>query len=108
LKLQFSIDGTQEAHNQCRYNNCGKGSFDAAWTALNHYRATYDKDVHVLMTVDPANVKYLSESVIFLYDNAFMNIHINLNYEHDWNKTEAKLYYENLIDIADYCIKHNM
>jgi len=60
------------------------------------------------MTVDPANVKYLSESVIFLYDNAFMNIHINLNYEHDWNKTEAKLYYENLIDIADYCIKHNM
>jgi len=83
--VSLSIDGTEQAHNIGRVDRDGHGSYEAADRALRLLAAA-GKPFAVYSVITPVNVKYLADSIAFLW-NAGARIIINtVDYTADWTE----------------------
>lgn len=108
ISFNISIDGNKALHDACRIQPTGEGSYDVAMTALNHYNRTYSKERNSKMTLAPANISYLFDSVVDFIQHGMTNINLNCVFEEGWTVETAKLEYEQLKKLADYLIDNDL
>lgn len=108
ISFNISIDGNKALHDACRIQPTGEGSYDVAMTALNHYNRTYSKERNSKMTLAPANISYLFDSVVDFIQHGMTNINLNCVFEEGWTVETAKVEYEQLKKLADYLIDNDL
>ena len=108
ISFNVSIDGNKALHDACRIQPTGEGSYDVAMTALNHYNRTYSKERNSKMTLAPANISYLFDSVVDFIQHGMTNINLNCVFEEGWTVETAKVEYEQLKELADYIIDNDL
>lgn len=106
--FNISIDGNKELHDACRIQPNGEGSYDISMMALNHYNKWHTPERNSKMTLAPANMKYLFESVKSFIENGMMTINVNCVFEEGWTKETALLEYNELKKLADYVLENDL
>lgn len=107
LSLSVSIDGPKEMHDACRVFPDGRGSFDLAKAAQDHYNSTHREPLGTKATVSWENMPFLDTTIQYYIDQGYKQIHANTVYEENWTPEQAKLFYEKLKKIADILLKNN-
>lgn len=108
ISFNISIDGNKELHDACRIQPNGEGSYDIDIMALNHFNANYTPERNSKMTLAPSNIKYLYDSVIDFIKNGMRCINLNCVFEEGWDQKTAKIEYDQLKELADYLIDHDL
>ena len=107
LSLTVSVDGPKEVHDACRVFYNGEGSFSYAIDAMADMCNTFNLK-NTKATIAPENVSHLSQIVKFFYEGyGFSSIMLNCTYEGPWTTQYAKILYDELIKISDYCYEHD-
>lgn len=103
ISLTVSIDGPKEIHDACRKDYNGEGSFDRAVAAMKHYKRYFNPEIFrdTKATIAPENLKNLNTVIDFFIENDVDMIFINPVYETKWTIEQAKIYYNELIKLAD-------
>jgi radical SAM peptide maturase (CXXX-repeat target family) len=108
ISFNISIDGNKELHDACRIQPNGEGTYDIDMMALNHYATHYNPERNSKMTLAPANIKYLYDSVVDFISKGMRIINLNCVFEEGWNQSTAKEEYFQLKKLADYIIDNDM
>jgi radical SAM peptide maturase (CXXX-repeat target family) len=108
VSFGISLDGCKGLHDMCRVFPDGTGSYDLAEAGCKHYMANFDSNMLTKLTVAPANITWLYEAFLNLYDLGYRVIHANCVYEKGWEIEHAKILYEQLKKIADHIIENDL
>ena len=109
LSLSISIDGNKELHDSCRVDLEGKGTYDRAIAAMDHYVKKYNlPSIPSKMTIAPGNVEQLATAVISMIEHGYTEINCNTVFEEGWAIDHAKIYYKQLKLLADYIIENDL
>lgn len=111
VSIGITIDGNKELHDSCRVFPDGSGSYDIVvksvrkWLEINNSPSTK-------LTLSPENINYLFDAVLNLWNLGISIIYSNCVFEEGWNMKHAKIFYDQLMKLADYSIdnelyKHN-
>lgn len=106
LSLTISFDGNKEFHNSCRKDFQGNGTYNQVLQAVLNYYQLFNIFPNNKITISPDNLKYLSSSVISLFELGYNFLPANCIHEHKWTILEAQIYYQELKEIADYLLIH--
>lgn len=105
----ITLDGDKEIHDRCRVFPDGKGSFDMAVAAEEHYVSHFGghegRDTKV--TIAPENLKDVNRIIKFFVEKGKKIIHANTVYEAEWSIEQAKVFYAELKKMADYLLERN-
>ena len=104
LSFSVSVDGCKELHDACRVFPDGSGSYDKAMEAVRHYRDVIGGDMGSKMTIAPGNITYTAQAVKSLLENGYREIFMNCVYEEGWTLEHARIFYRELLAVADYII----
>lgn len=109
ISLTVSIDGPKILHDACRKDFQGNGSFDRAISAMRHYRDNYQEGLlqTIKVTIAPENLPYLDQIFSFFLDEHAQSLHANPIFEHNWTIEEGKLYYKQLILLANRLLQNS-
>ena len=107
VSFGITIDGPKEIHDACRVYHDGKGNFDDAYRAMMHYREHYSRDPDTKVTIAPENLHNLNQIVNFFVERDIKLIHANCAYEPEWTVEHAKLFYNELKNMADTLLNLN-
>jgi uncharacterized protein len=88
LHVALSHDGVREAHDRCRADEDGEGTFDSLLPKLEMLVARQPY-APVMMTVNPETVEWFAASAHWLQSVGVQYLVVSLNYAGDW--TDAKL-----------------
>ena len=108
ISFNISIDGNKELHDSCRIQPNGEGSYDISMAALNHFNSHFSSERNSKMTLAPANIKYLFDSVVDFINHGMTSINLNCVFEEGWNQETAKTEYEQLKKLADYLLDNDL
>lgn len=108
LFLTISIDGNKELHDKCRIDNFGKGTYDKAIAAVQHYKKYYNTQINTKLTLVPENLLFLYDAIIDLIDKGYTQIHANCAFENLWHIQDAQNLYDQMTLISDYLINNNL
>lgn len=106
ISLTFTLDGPKEIHDTCRIYPNGKGNFDDAFKAHQHFSKTYYQLTDTKVTIAPENLQYLNTIIDFFAKNKIYDIHANCIYEYSWTVELARIFYNQLIILADKMLKN--
>lgn len=102
VSLGISIDGPKHIHDRCRVYPDGKGSFDIAYKAFEHYAQNYGQLAGTKVTIARGNLDNLQEIVKFFLDRGVVWLNANCVFEEDWQLEDAQKFYKELKSLADY------
>ena len=108
LGLNISIDGTKELHDAARLDLNGKGSYDRAFAAVQHWHNHWHGYTPTKMTIAPSNIDYMAKAVIELISGDYDKISFNPVYEEGWTIEHARKYYKYFKEIGDYLLNDNL
>ena len=108
IDFSISIDGNKELHDACRVDVGGNPTYEKAISAVKHFRENYGVLNNTKMTVSPDNVSYLTKAIINLINEDYKYIHCNCIFEQGWELFHAKIFYNQLKEIADYLLDNNL
>lgn len=108
LSIGITIDGTERKHDLNRvYKNSENGSYKDVvrniplW--LNQFPGSGTK-----VTISSADIPYICESVLHLYELGIRQVNINCVFEDVWNDGDDKLFEEQLVQLADAIIDNDL
>lgn len=107
LSFSITIDGNKELHDSCRVFPNGMGSYDIAvagaqdWIAKGNYMGSK-------ITIAPGNLDYLYDAIIHMVDLGYYDINANCIYEKGWTQEHAVKFYQQLKNISDYFLEHEL
>ena len=107
VSFGITLDGTKEIHDTCRIYHDGTGNFDDAYKAFLYHRDNYDSRPSTKVTLCPENLHHLNKIIKFFVDNNAKLIHANCAFEPEYTIKDAKLFYDELIKMADYLLELN-
>lgn len=81
LSFTVSIDGNKELHDSARIHPDGRGSYDEATAAANHYCAIHKLSLGSKMTIAPSNLSYVYDAIKHYLDSGSEDIHANCVFE---------------------------
>lgn len=102
VSLSISIDGNKSLHDACRLFPNGSGSYDIVEKAVKHFISTYDSYAGSKMTFAPENIRFASDALKNLIKLGYLYVSANCAYEEGWTLDDAKIFYHQLKDFADY------
>jgi uncharacterized protein len=88
--IGMSFDGIREAHDAHRRFPDGSPTFDSLYERLRLLLEVRPY-ASILMVVNPATARYLSESVSFLLDASVRYLIVSLNYAAPWSEEEMRI-----------------
>jgi len=103
LSIGFSIDGVKELHDKYRVYLDGRGTFDDVIKNLDLYREDFQGKISTKATLSHDSLPYIFESVKFL-SSLDLQIYMNVVFEDVWKEDDDKIFYEQLIKLADWLI----
>lgn len=108
ISLSITIDGNKQLHDSCRKFPDGTGSYDLAIAAVKHYINELHGSMGSKITLAPANIQYTFEAIKDFIEFGYTSIHGNCVYEKGWEIEHAKIFYQQLIQLANYIINNNL
>lgn len=106
LSFTVSIDGNKELHDSARLHHDGRGSYDEAIAAANHYESNHNITLGSKMTIAPNNLMFLFPALKHYMQKGANIIHANCVYEEGWTYEHATILYYELKKVADYKLEH--
>ena len=107
LSISITIDGDKQLHDSCRLTIDGKGSYDTVEKSVKHaIKQIGMKDTKV--TFAPGNIRFINRSIRHLFDLGLTNISANCVFENVWKKEDSIIFYDQLIQLADYIIDNEI
>ncbi|MBR1786376.1 MAG: radical SAM peptide maturase, CXXX-repeat target family [Paludibacteraceae bacterium] len=118
LSIGITIDGTQRKHDLNRvYKNSEKGSYKDVVRNIPLWQSQFPGD-GTKVTISSADIPYICESVLHLYDLGIHQVNINCVFEDVWNfgtrssspaiKPDDILFEEQLMQLADAIIDNGL
>lgn len=108
LSIGITIDGTERKHDLNRvYKNSERGSYHDVvrniplWIKQFPHSATK-------VTISSADIPYIYESVLHLYELGIREVNINCVFEDVWRDGDDKLFEEQLMRLADSIIEREL
>ena len=107
FSLGVTIDGDKQAHDACRVDLNGNGSYDKA-IKLFRRAGRFNGERVTKYTISPGNIHLLYDSIKHMvFDEGVDTINCNCVYEEGWNMDHAKLLYKELKRISDDICEKN-
>ena len=104
LSIGLTIDGTRRKHDLNRvYKNSEKGSYDDVVKNIPLWQSQFPGE-GTKVTISSADIPYICESVLHLYDLGIHQVNINCVFEDVWKEGDDKLFEEQLMLLADAII----
>lgn len=104
LSIGLTIDGTKRKHDLNRvYKNSEKGSYDDVVKNIPLWQSQFPGE-GTKVTISSADIPYICESVLHLYNLGIHIVNINCVFEDVWKEGDDKLFEEQLIKLADEII----
>lgn len=108
LEICITIDGTRKKHDLNRvYKNTGKGSYDDVVRNVPLWLEEFP-GIHTKVTISSADIPYIKESVLHIYDLGISGVMINCVFEDVWNPGDDKAFEQQLIELADEIIDRKL
>jgi uncharacterized protein len=104
VSVNITIDGNKELHDSCRLFPDGRGSYDIVEKAYRHYLKNNPGRKQTKLTLAPANISYLYEAAVHLFELGLDTIHSNCVFEKGWKVDHAKIMYSEMKRLADWLI----
>ena len=108
LSIGITIDGTERKHDLNRvYKNSERGSYQDVvrniplWIKQFPHSATK-------VTISSADIPYICESVLHLYELGIHEVNINCVFEDVWHEGDDKLFEEQLMHLAESIIERGL
>lgn len=103
LSMAITIDGPKELHDACRIFPDGTGSHDIVEESVKTLRRQVPS-LGTKVTIAPENLQYLGKSVRYMREElGLTEIHANCTFEGPWHVDNAKLLYDEMVKLSDYC-----
>jgi uncharacterized protein len=99
MRVQVSIDGTEEAHSHRPFAN-GRSSWKRAFENLRRLLAA-GVDLHVAAVVHPSNAHLLSDSFDLFREAGVPRVHFTPELAADWDEDATRRLEEGLAALAD-------
>lgn len=106
LSIGLTIDGNKQLHDACRVFPDGSGSYDIVEESTKEW-VKIDNHPHTKITLSPFNIKYLNDALKNVWGLGVSGAFTNCVFEEGWTKEHAKIFYEELIKLADYLLAKN-
>lgn len=108
LSIGITIDGTRRKHDLNRvYKNSEHGSYDDVVRNIPLWQSQFPGD-GTKVTISSADIPYIKESVLHLYDLGIHQVNINCVFEDVWHEGDDALFEEQLTDLADEIIDRGL
>jgi len=107
VSIGITIDGNKELHDSCRVFPDGSGSYDIVVKSVKKW-LEMDSNPGTKLTLAPENIHYLFDATLNLWNMGILTIHANCVFEEGWEDKHAKVFYEQLIKLADYIIDNEL
>lgn len=105
LSIGITIDGTELKHDLNRvYKVSGKGSYMDVVRNIPLWLSQFP-NAGTKVTVSSADIPYIKESVLHLYNLGIHEVNINCVFENVWQDKDDWLFEEQLIQLADAIIE---
>lgn len=104
LSIGITIDGTKRKHDLNRvYKGSEKGSYDDVVRNIPLWTKQFP-EAGTKVTISSADLPYICESVLHLYDLGIKQVNINCVFEDVWKEGDDLLFEEQLTELADKII----
>jgi len=103
LSIGITIDGTRAKHDLNRVYKNGIGSYDDVVKNIPLWLKQFP-DGATKVTISSADIPYICESVLHLFDLGIKTININCVFEDVWGENDDRLFEEQLVQLADKMI----
>lgn len=106
LSIGITIDGTELKHDLNRvYKGNGKGSYMDVVRNIPLWLSQFP-NAGTKVTISSADIPYIKESVLHLYNLGIHEVNINCVFEDVWQDKDDGLFEEQLIQLADAIIEN--
>lgn len=106
LSIGITIDGTELKHDLNRvYKGNGKGSYMDVVRNIPLWLSQFP-NAGTKVTISSADIPYIKESVLHLYNLGIHEVNINCVFEDVWQDKDDWLFEEQLIQLADAIIEN--
>lgn len=104
LSIGITIDGTERKHDLNRvYKGSGRGSYRDVVRNIPLWLAQFP-GAGTKVTISSADIPYIKESVLHLYELGIHEVNINCVFEDVWQEGDDRLFEEQLTALADAII----
>lgn len=104
LSIGITIDGTKRKHDLNRvYKHSGRGSYEDVVRNIPLWLQQFEH-AGTKVTISSADIPYICESVLHLYELGIHDISINCVFENVWHDGDDTLFEDQLIKLADIII----
>lgn len=107
MSVGITIDGTKEKHDLQRVYPDGSGSYDDVIKNVELWKKQFGNPV-TKVTIGHADLPYLAESIIHLWNIGLETIPANVVYEDAWEDGDDILFEQQLIKLADYVLDNKL
>lgn len=108
LSIGITIDGTRRKHDLNRvYKNSERGSYDDVVRNIPLWQSQFPGD-GTKVTISSADIPYIKEGVLHLYDLGIHQVNINCVFEDVWHEGDDALFEQQLTDLADEIIDRGL
>lgn len=106
LSLSITLDGNKELHDSCRRFPNGDPSYDIVIKAVEDW-SQRTLSAMSKITIAPENITHLYEAFVHMVKLGYIDINANTVYEKGWTIDHAKIFYNELIKMADYLLEND-
>lgn len=106
LSIEITIDGTKEKHDLNRVYKSGRGSYDDVVANIPLWLEQFP-NCGTKVTISHADLPFVHESVIHLFDLGIKVVNINVVFEAVWEEGDDKIFENQLLALADEIIDKN-
>ena len=99
----ITIDGNKKLHDACRKFPNGEGSYDIVEKSVKRLVKNTPRP-QTKITLCPSNVMYLNDAIRNVWSLGEIGAYTNCVFEEGWTVEDAKIYYKELIKLADYLL----
>ncbi|MCQ2340332.1 MAG: radical SAM peptide maturase, CXXX-repeat target family [Paludibacteraceae bacterium] len=108
LSVGITIDGTKRKHDLNRvYKGSEKGSYDDVVRNIPLWLSQFPNE-STKVTISSADIPYICESVLHLFELGIHAVHINCVFENVWKEGDDSLFEKQLMKLADEIISKNL
>lgn len=107
LHVNITVDGSKEKHDLSRIKKDGTGSYDDVVRVLPlWFKQTGNYSTKA--TFAHADLPYLKDSIVNLWNLGFKNVMANIVFENVWEDGDDRVYEKQLCRLADYIIENQL
>lgn len=107
LSIGITIDGTKEKHDLQRVDLNGNGSYDRVVKNIPLWKKQFP-NANTKVTFSSADLPYLKDSIIHLWNMGLNIIPANVVFEDVWADGDEEIFEQQLKELADYVLEHEM